>query len=84
MVNRIAHLKTVRIKNTSSEWSDSEIAEKLSVWDKLFKKFKLSSLNIDWEINKEERNDVQRPIQYKKKKFLEEKLAKKLHNQIYA
>ena len=77
VVNRIVPLKTVRKKkNTSSEWSDSETAEKLSVRDKLFKKFKLSSLNIDWEINKEARNDVQRLIQYKKKKYFEEKLAK--------
>ena len=76
VVNRIAPLKTVRKKNTSSEWSDSEIAEKLSVRDKLFKKFKLSSLNIDWEINKESRNDVQRLIQYKKKNYFEEKLTK--------
>ena len=76
VVNRIVPLKTVRKKNASSEWSDSETAEKLSVRDKLFKKFKLSSLNIDWEINKEARNDVQRLIQYKKKKYFEEKLAK--------
>ena len=28
---------------------DKEIAEKLSLRDKLFKKFKSSHLNIDWE-----------------------------------
>ena len=34
VVNKIVPLKTVRIKNTSSEWFDREIAEKLSVRDK--------------------------------------------------
>ena len=47
MVNDIAPLKTERIKNTSSELFDREIAEKLSMRDKLSKKFKLSRLNID-------------------------------------
>ena len=52
MVNNIAPLKTERIKNTSNEWFDRKIAEILSIRDKLFKKFKSSCLNIDWEIYK--------------------------------
>ena len=44
VVNGIAPLKTVRIKNTSSEWFDREIVEKLSLRGKLFKKFKSSCL----------------------------------------
>ena len=55
VVNKIAHLKTVRIKNTSSECFDKEIAEKLSLTDKLFKKFKSSHLNIDWQIYRDEK-----------------------------
>ena len=39
VVNNIAPLKTARIKNTSSEWFDRGIAEKLSIRDQLFKKF---------------------------------------------
>ena len=58
VVNKIAPLKNVRIKNGSSKWSDREIVEKLSLRDKLFKKFKSSHLSIDWEIYKEARNDV--------------------------
>ena len=58
VVNKIASLKNVRIKNASSKWFDREIVEKLSLRDKLFKKFKSSHLNIDWEIYKEARNDV--------------------------
>ena len=66
LLNNIAPLKTARIKNTSSEWFDREIAEKLSIRDKLFKKFKSSRLNIDWEIYKEARNEVQRTIKQEK------------------
>ena len=75
VVNNIASLKTARIKNTSNEWFDREIAEKLSIRDKLFKKFKSSRLNIDWEIYKEARNEVQRTIKQKKKQYLEEELS---------
>ena len=42
------------------------------------KKFKSSCLNIDWEIYKEARNDVQQLIKYKKKKYFEEKLAENI------
>ena len=62
VVNNIAPLKTVRIINASNKWFDREIAEKLSIRDKLFKRFKSSRLEIDWEIYKEARNDVQRTI----------------------
>ena len=71
-------MKTVRIKSTSSEWFGREIAEKLNLRDKLFKKFKSSRLNRDWEIYKEARNDVQQLIKYKKKKYFEEKLAENI------
>ena len=75
VVNKIAPLKTMRVKNASSEWFDRKIAEKLSLKDKLLKKFKSSRINIDWEIYKEAKNDVQRLIKYRKKNYLEEKLA---------
>ena len=38
VVNNIAPFKTARIKNTSNEWLYREIAERLSIRDKLFKK----------------------------------------------
>ena len=66
------------VNNTSNEWFDRRIAEKLSIRDKLFKKFKSSRLNIDWEIYKEARNDVQRTIKQKKKQYLEEKLSENI------
>ena len=75
MVKNIAPLKTVRIKSTSSEWFVREIVEKLSLRNKLFKKFKSSRLHIDWEIYKQTINDVQGLIKKKKKKYFEEKLT---------
>ena len=66
MIDVVNKTKTAGIKNTSNEWFDREIAEKLSIRDKLFKKFKSSRLNIDWEIYKEARNEVQRTIKQKK------------------
>ena len=71
MIDVVNKIKTARMKNTSNEWFDREIAEKLSIRDKLFKKFKSSRLNIDWEIYKEARNEVQRTIKQKKKQYLE-------------
>ena len=38
---------------------DSEIVEKLSIRERLFKKLISSCLNIDWEIYKEAKNDIQ-------------------------
>ena len=67
IIAKIAPLKTAKTKNASNEWFDREIAEKLRVIDKLFKKFKSSCINIPWEIYKEVRDDVQRAIKQKKK-----------------
>ena len=47
---------------------------KISVRDKLFKKFKKSKLHIDKEIYKIVRYEVQKLISYKKKNFLENRL----------
>ena len=38
---------------------DSEIVEKLSIRERLFKKLRSSCLNIDSEIYKEAKNDIQ-------------------------
>ena len=57
------------IKN-AQEWFDGEVAEKISVCDKLFKKFKKKSkLHIDKEICKIARYEVQKLISHKKKGF---------------
>ena len=56
MVIKVTPLRNARMKDTSNKWFDLEIAEKLKV--NLFKKFKPSRLNVDWEIRKDARNEV--------------------------
>ena len=50
------------------------IKQKISVRDKLFKKFKKSKLQIDKEIYKAVRHEVQELISYKKNKFFKNRL----------
>ena len=74
VIDLVAPIKSRRIKQNSQEWFDGEVAEKISVCDKLFKKFKKSKLHIDREIYKVARYEVQKLISYKKKKFFENRL----------
>ena len=71
VIDQVALIKSRRIKQNSQEWFDDEVAEKISVCNKLFKKFKKSKLHIDREIYKVARYEVQKLISYKKKKFFE-------------
>ena len=52
VIDLVAPIKSRRIKQNSQEWFDGEFAEKRSVRDKLFKKFKKSKLHIGKEIYK--------------------------------
>ena len=74
VVNKIAPIKEARVKCNSQEWFDGEIAEQITIRDKLFKKFKTSKLQIDRELYNEARNKVQSLIKKKKKTFYEEQL----------
>ena len=40
VIDLVAPIKSSRIKQNSQEWFDGEVAEKITVRDKLFKKFK--------------------------------------------
>ena len=68
-IDLVGPIKSRRIKQNSQEWFDGEVAEKISVCDKLFKKLKKSKLHIDKEIYKIARYEVQKLISYKKKGF---------------
>ena len=50
VINDIAPLKRVRIKNNASEWFDGEIAEKIQTTHKLYKKFKSRKLHVGEKI----------------------------------
>ena len=40
VIDKVAPVKSKRIKRNSQEWFDSEISEKLIIRDKLFKNYK--------------------------------------------
>ena len=52
VIDKVAPVKSKRIKRNSQEWLDSEISEKLIIWDKLFNKYKNTRLHVDKEIYK--------------------------------
>ena len=60
VIDKVATVKNKGIKRKSQEWFDSEISEKLIIWDKLFKKYKKTRL--DKEIYKRARYTVQNHI----------------------
>ena len=74
VIGLVAPIKLRRIKQNSQEWFDGEVAEKISVRDKLFKKFKKSKLHIHKAIYKIARYEVEKLVSCKKKSFSENKL----------
>ena len=74
VIDLVAPVKSRRIKQNLQECFDGEVAEKVNVRDKLFKKFKKAKLHIDQEIYKTARYEVQNLISYKKKKFFENRI----------
>ena len=74
VINEIAPMKSLLIKNRINEWFDGEIAGKINEQDKLFRKFKHSKLHNDEEIYKNAKYEVQKLIKTKKKTLFEEKL----------
>ena len=74
VIDKVAPVRSKRIKRNSQEWFDSEISEKLIIRDKLFKKYKKTRLHVDKEIYKRARYSVQNLIAKKKKEFFENKL----------
>ena len=74
VIDEIAPIKELRVKNNSQDWFDAEINEEIERWDKSFAKFKKSWLHSDNESYKNARNKVQRMIKNKKKNFFVRKL----------
>ncbi len=78
VINNIAPIKQSKVKSNSQDWFDGEIAEKIAIRDKLFKKYKKSRLHIDKDLYKDARNQVQNVIKRKKKTFFENKLKENI------
>ena len=74
VMSKIASFKEIRIKNSFHDWFDSEILHKIILRDKLLKKFKASRLNVDTQLYKKAKINVQKLIKNKKRDFHHEKL----------
>ena len=74
IIDKIAPIKEIRIKNNTAKWIDEEILEGIRNRDKLFTKFKKSKINIDHLNYKKARNKLQSMIKRKKKNFILEEL----------
>ena len=46
MVNAVATSKTVQVKNNTVEWLDGEIANKIHLCDKLYKKNQVNKITF--------------------------------------
>ena len=53
VVNAIAPIKTVRIKNNTRKWFDGQNAEKIQKQEKLYKNFKLTELHVEEDTYRE-------------------------------
>ena len=74
VIDQIAPMKEIRVKNNSQDWFDAEIHEEIEMRDKLLAKFKKSRNSTDHENYKKARNKVQYLINDKKKTFVVGKL----------
>ena len=73
-IAKVAPIKERRIKHNSQEWLDGEISEAIKNGDKLLKKLKRSTLNIDKEFYSAARYKADKMIFNKKNDYFENKL----------
>ena len=74
VIDPIAPMKEIRVRNNSQDWFDAEIHEETETWDKLIAKFKMSRKSTDRENYKKASNKVQYLINDNKKTFVVGKL----------
>ena len=78
VIDDIAPKKHSKIKNTTQEWFDKEIADKIAIREKHFKTFKRTRLQIHQNIFKASQNEVKKLIKQKKKLFFQCKLKENI------
>ena len=66
VTDKLAPFKTKLVKGNSQEWFDGEFLERITLRDKLSKKFNRSKLNLDKEIYNKACNKSNRLILQKK------------------
>ena len=78
VVNKIAPMKEICIKNNTAEWVDEDVSEGIKTRDKLLRKFKKSRSNIDNTNYKKNRNLLQGLIKKKKRNLVTQKLTENI------
>ena len=76
IVNEIALMKDIRVKENSKTWFYSYIMEAIRVRDKLKETVLRTKLHVDHERFKEQRNSIQQKIKNKKTNFVRNQLQK--------
>ena len=71
LIDKLAPIKEMRVKQNSQEWFDGEIANEIKNCDKLFKKFRKSKLHIAKDVYNAARYKVRKMIFNKKRSFFE-------------
>ena len=77
-IDSIAPLKETRIKNMSEDWFDRELHEKIKKRNILLKKFRKSKLQIDEDLYKSSKYNIDKLIKEKKKTFYKSKLEQNI------
>ena len=80
LLDEIAPIKEICIKNNTEDWFDEEIYQGIKARDKLFKTFKRSRLHTDNIKFKNARNRLQDLIKKKKQNFIAKKLNDNIAN----
>ena len=75
VINKIAPFKEVRIKSYAHNWFGGNILDKIILRNKRIKKFKVSRLNIDEQLYKESKINVQKLLKMKKKTSTKKKVG---------
>ena len=78
ILDNVAPIKEIKIKNNTHEWFDNEIAEAIKTREKYFKKFKKSKLQIDYNLYTEAKYNTQKLIKQKKIEFFNTKLTENI------
>ena len=74
VIEKIAPVREMRIKNDSQEWFDEQLHEHIALLDKMLAKFKKSRKECDDQNYKKAPNRAQTMIKRKKRNFVVDKL----------
>ena len=80
IIDEIAPVKEMCIKNNTEEWVDEETFEAIRARDKKYKRCKRTRLHVDHVNYRKSRNKVQNLIKRKNMNYIKEKLTENIGN----